>query len=86
MALNGVRNPNPAVVLRKQILTAIIARIAQLDMKDTELAALLGLTRTRIDRLLDGDARAFNLDALVRIAARLGLTARMHLSRSAPEE
>lgn len=71
-----------AVALRKQALTSILARIAQLDLKHTELAGLLGLTRTRLDRLLDGDARAFNLDTLVRIGARLELDARIQLTHT----
>ncbi len=73
---------DPAIAVRKQALTAILARIAQLGLKNTDLGELLGLTRTRLDRLLDGDARAFNLDALVRIAARLELEARIQLTRS----
>ena len=73
---------DPAIAVRKQALTAILARIAQLDLKNTDLGELLGLTRTRLDRLLDGDARAFNLDALVRIAARLDLDARIQLLRN----
>ncbi|MSP95799.1 MAG: hypothetical protein EXR29_00965 [Betaproteobacteria bacterium] len=75
---------DPALALRKQALTAILARIAHLDLKNSELAGLLGLTRTRLDRLLEGDARAFNLDVLVRIAARVDLGARIHLTRIAP--
>lgn len=73
---------DPAIAVRKQALTAILARIAQLDLKNTDLGERLGLTRTRLDRLLDGDARAFNLDALVRIAARLDMDARIQLLRS----
>lgn len=73
---------DPAIAVRKQALTAILARIAQLDLRNTDLGERLGLTRTRLDRLLDGDARAFNLDALVRIAARLDMDARIQLLRS----
>jgi predicted XRE-type DNA-binding protein len=73
---------DPAIAVRKQALTAILARVAQLGLKNTDLGELLGLTRTRLDRLLDGDARAFNLDALVRIAARLDLDARLQLLRN----
>ncbi len=72
---------DPAIAVRKQALTAILARIAQLDLKSGELGDRLGLTRTRLDRLLDGDARAFNLDALVRIAARLDLETRVTVTR-----
>lgn len=77
---------DPAIALRKQALTAILARIAQLDLKNTDLAGLLGMTRTRLDRLLEGDARAFNLDTLVRIAARLDLAARIQLNRAPDAE
>lgn len=72
---------DPAIAVRKQALTAILARVGQLDLRNTDLGELLGLTRSRLDRLLDGDARAFNLDTLVRIAARLELTTRIHLTR-----
>lgn len=75
---------DPAIAVRKQALTAILARIAALDLKSTDLGERLGLSRTRLDRLLEGDARAFNLDALVRIAARLDLKAHLQLTRAPP--
>lgn len=72
---------DPALSVRRQLLTAILARVAQLDLKSGDLGDRLGLTRTRLVRLLDGDARAFNLDALVRIAARLDLETRVVAAR-----
>jgi len=72
---------DPAIAVRRQLLTAILARVAQLDLKSGELGDRLGLARSRLERLLDGDARAFSLDALVRIAARLDLETRLVAAR-----
>ena len=72
---------DPAIAARKQALTALLACIAQRDLKPAELGELPGLSRSRLDRLLEGDARAFNIDTLIRLAARLDMRASVLLTR-----
>jgi predicted XRE-type DNA-binding protein len=72
--------------LRASVMTAIAARIqALLDAEDgptqAELAGALGITRSRLNRLLKHDVDLFGLDSLAAIAARAGLTVRVSVAR-----
>ena len=72
---------DPVFALRKQTLTAIRARLKHYELKKTELAEELGLSRSRLHQLEKGTAQAFSLEALVRIALVTGLTVRLTVTR-----
>ena len=72
---------DPVLALRKQTLAAVRARLKPLEMKQGELAELLGLSRSRLHQLQNGTAQAFSLEALIRIALRTRLTVRLSVTR-----
>lgn len=73
---------DPVLALRKQVLAAVRARLDHYEeMKQAELAELLGLTRSRLHQLRHGPVQAFSLEALVRIAINTGLTVRLGVTR-----
>lgn len=72
---------DPVFALRKKLLTAIRARLGHYDMKKTELAEEIGLSRSRLHQLQSGAVQAFSLEALVRIALVTGLTVRLTVTR-----
>ncbi len=72
---------DPVFALRKQTLAAIRGRLKQYEMKKTELAEELGLSRSRLHQLENGTVQAFSLEALVRIALHTGLTVRLSITR-----
>ena len=51
------------------------------DLTETGKAEMLGLTRARLHALRKGRVEQFSLDALVKLAMRLGLTVRMSMTR-----
>ena len=72
--------------LRRAVIAAIADRLrALLDAEDgptqAELADALGITRSRMNRLLKRDVKLFGLDSLAAIAARAGLTVRVSVVR-----
>ena len=82
-ALQGERRVSE---LRRTLIDAIAERLQPLlDAEDgptqAELAALLGLTRSRLNRLLKREVELFALDSLAAIAARAGLTVRVSARR-----
>lgn len=79
---------DPILVLRKQAIAAIKTRLARLaeqygdePMTQTELAEMLGLTRSRLNLLLREKATEFTLEALLRIALSADLSVRLKLTR-----
>ena len=72
--------------LRQTVIDAIAARLQPLlDAEDgptqAEIAVMLGMTRSRLNRLLKCDVELFGLDSLAAIAARAGLTVRVSVRR-----
>ena len=72
--------------LRRTVIDSIAARLeALLDTDDgptqADLADALGITRSRLNRLLKRDVKLFGLDSLAAIAARAGLTVRVSVAR-----
>jgi predicted XRE-type DNA-binding protein len=67
--------------LRLALIDAIIARLARHPVKQVELAALLGITPPRLNRLLKRDVDLFGLDSLAAIATRAGFNVRVSVSR-----
>lgn len=77
---------DPVFALRKQVLAAVRARLGRFDMKQTEMAEYLGLSRSRLHQLLTGSPQAFSLEALVRIAIQADLTVRLSVTRPYAQE
>lgn len=67
--------------LRFALMDAIIERLERVPATQGELAAWLGITRPRLNRLLKRDVRLFGLDSLAAIACRAGLVVRISASR-----
>ncbi|MSQ70747.1 MAG: transcriptional regulator [Betaproteobacteria bacterium] len=57
------------------------ARMAGARSTQAELAALLGISRPRLNRLLAREVALFGLDSLAAIAMRAGLTVRLNAVR-----
>lgn len=79
---------DPMLALRKQAITAIQSRLTHISeqagdepMTQTQLAQILRLTRPRLNLLMNGRAAEFSLEALLRIALRVGLSVRLKLAR-----
>lgn len=75
---------DPVLALRKQILAAVLERLAHVEREEltqAELAELLGLTRARLSQLRQRQAAAFSMEALARIALRLDLAVRVSVTR-----
>jgi len=72
--------------LRQTVIDAIAARLQPLlDAEDgptqAEIAVMLGMSRSRLNRLLKRDVELFGLDSLASTAARAGLTVRVSVRR-----
>lgn len=63
--------------LRSELMDQIAERVAESGWTQSEAAAGCGVTQPRMNDLLRGRISRFSLDALVNIAASLGL--RVHL-------
>ncbi len=79
---------DPMLALRKQAITAIKSRLAHIveqageeSMTQTQLAQMLRITRPRLNLLVNGRAAEFSLEALLRIALRVGLSVKLKLAR-----
>lgn len=67
--------------LRKELLLAIKAKIAQLKLDREQAAKLLQVDKARISELQAGRAERFRLDRLVVLAGRAGLNVRLRATR-----
>lgn len=79
---------DPILALRKQAIASIQSRLAHITeqagdepLNQTQLAQMLRLTRPRLNLLVNGKAAEFSLEALLRIALRMGLSVRLKLTR-----
>jgi predicted XRE-type DNA-binding protein len=70
----------PSAPLRAQLRQRIIARIAELKLRDVDAAAQLGFSPGQVSRLKAG-ADIFTLDRLIDAAANLGLSVRVTVTR-----
>ena len=70
----------PSAPLRAQLRERIIARIAELKLKDFEAAEQLGLSPGHMSRLRQGED-VFTLDRLIDAAANIGIAVRMTTTR-----
>ena len=79
--VNSVRAAMAIRDLRTLLLTQIVLRLARYGLSQTKLARLIGVSRPRLNRLLNKDADGFTLDSLAGIAVKAGLTVRMDVAR-----
>ncbi len=67
--------------LRTALIDAIAERLEHTHLPQGELAAKLGISRSRLNRLLKREVELFGLDSLVAIAARAGMSLRLSAAR-----
>jgi predicted XRE-type DNA-binding protein len=65
--------------MRSALLIAIEQKVRSWKVTQTEAAARLGLTQPRLSDLLRGRIANFSLDALVELAAKVGLSVRLDI-------
>ena len=69
--------------LRSELMIALKQRIAQLELSQAQAAKQLGVTQPRVSDLLRGKINLFGLDALVNMAAAVGLRVDLQVRASA---
>ncbi|UTV55976.1 helix-turn-helix domain-containing protein [Burkholderia arboris] len=69
--------------LRSELMIALRQRIAQLELSQVQAAQRLGVTQPRVSDLLRGKINLFGLDALVNMAAAVGLRVDLQVRESA---
>ena len=80
---DAVERPREAasIKLRAAVMHAILDEIARCSLTQTDAAARAGISQPRMSNLMRGRVSRFSLDALVEIAARLGLKVRISTQR-----
>jgi predicted XRE-type DNA-binding protein len=68
---------------RADLLSAITAQVQSWQLTQGAAAARLGITRPRLNDLLQGKLGKFSLDALVNLATAAGLTMEIHTAVAA---
>ena len=68
---------------RSELLSALKARIRSWELSQEAAASRLGITRPRLNDLLQGKLAKFSLDALVNLAAASGLTVHLQVTEAA---
>ena len=68
---------------RADLLAAVKAQVSTWQLTQGAAAARLGITRPRLNDLLQGKLDKFSLDALVNLAAASGLVLEMRLASAA---
>ncbi|RQV13954.1 XRE family transcriptional regulator [Burkholderia cenocepacia] len=69
--------------LRSELMIALKQRIARLELSQAEAAKQLGVTQPRVSDLMRGKINLFGLDALVNMAAAVGLRVDLQVRESA---
>ncbi|NTZ83641.1 XRE family transcriptional regulator [Burkholderia metallica] len=69
--------------LRSELMIALKQRIARLELSQAEAATQLGVTQPRVSDLMRGKINLFGLDALVNMAAAVGLRVDLQVRESA---
>ena len=77
------RSPDAAksLKLRAEIAHGILAEVERRKLTQTRAAAMTGISQPRMSDLMRGRIDLFSLDALVDLAARLGLATHVTLRR-----
>jgi predicted XRE-type DNA-binding protein len=68
---------------RADLLTAVKTQVTSWNLTEAAAAERLGITRPRLNDLLQGKLGKFSLDALVNLATAAGLTLEMHCAVAA---
>lgn len=68
---------------RSELLSAFKARIRSWELPQETAAGRLGITRPRLNDLLQGKLAKFSLNALVNLATASGLTVRVQIAEAA---
>ena len=75
----------PAQLLKQELLKSVQNRIGRVRAKEgltqAQAAEMLGMTQPRLSALVQGHLELFSLEALIEVAAKLGLTVRLNISR-----
>lgn len=71
---------------RSELMLAIEQRLAEFGWSQTVAATNLGITQPRVSDLLRGKISKFSLDALVNIAARIGLHTELVITVDQPAQ
>ena len=75
----------PAQLLKQELLKSVQSRIdrvrAREGLTQAQAAEMLGMTQPRLSALVQGHLELFSLEALIEVAAKLGLTVRLNISR-----
>jgi len=69
--------------LRSELMVAVQAAVLEWRVTQAEAARLMGVTQPRLNDLLRGRIARFNLEALIGLAERAGLTVRLEIARAA---
>ncbi|MEO6986896.1 MAG: XRE family transcriptional regulator [Paralcaligenes sp.] len=69
--------------LRSNLMTALKNHLARTGISQAEAAKLLGVTQPRVSDLMRGKINLFGLDALVNMAAAVGLHLEIRVLESA---
>ena len=75
---NPIRAQN--LRLRSKLLIRITEELDSLNLNQTEIAGILGITQPRVCALKQGKIEQFRLDSLVDIAHRLGLSVSLRIA------
>jgi predicted XRE-type DNA-binding protein len=67
--------------MRARLVAAILERLESIGVNQTQAAKLLGIAQPRLNLLVRGHGASFSLDTLANLAARLGLTVRIEITR-----
>ncbi|MCR4470938.1 MULTISPECIES: helix-turn-helix domain-containing protein [unclassified Burkholderia] len=81
-ALEGRPAEAENMKLRSELMIALKQRIAQLELSQAQAAQRLGVTQPRVSDLLRGKINLFGLDALVNMAAAVGLRVDLQVRES----
>lgn len=68
---------------RSELLSALKARVRAWDLSQEVAAGRLGITRPRLNDLLQGKMSKFSLDALVNLVTASGLTVHIQVAEAA---
>lgn len=68
---------------RSELLSALKARVRSWNLSQELAAARLGITRPRLNDLLQGKMAKFSLDALVNLATASGLIVHIRVAEAA---
>jgi predicted XRE-type DNA-binding protein len=71
------------MTMRSDLLIALRQQVQGWDVTQAEAARRLQITQPRLNDLLRGRIGNFSLDALINLAGRAGLTARLDITEAA---